>query len=113
MHVNSQWDSEYCEIEAIRENLATSAREKEELHEEIRTLKFELDRSGREMESLRVRLETVEQRRAASSSHREGVLKQKVAALEEEITLLTQQVRSFSIIILRVFYVFRCCVPAN
>ena len=62
--------------------------------EQIRTLKFELDRSGREMESLRLRLET-EQRRAASSSHREGVSQQKVAALEEEITLLRQQVRVF------------------
>ena len=70
--------------------VAKLKREKEELLEEIKTLKFELDRSGREMDSVRLRLESVEQQTADSSSHHEGVLLQKVAALEEEITLLRQ-----------------------
>ena len=105
MQVNSQWDIEYREQEeafrryrydsqqAQTENHAIIAklkREKEELPEEIKTLKFELDRSGREMDSLRLRLKSVEQQRADSSSHHEGVSLQKVSALEEEITLLRQ-----------------------
>ena len=93
MHVNSQWDMEYREQEeafrryrydsqqAQSENLELIAKlkgEKDELTEEIRTLSHEL-----------------EKRVPSVIGHREtaGLVAQKrVAQLEEEITLLRQQV---------------------
>ena len=116
MHVNNQWDIEYREQEeafrryrydsqqAQTENHALIAklkREKEESAEEIKTLNFELQRLNRELESLRQRLDSVEpqQGRAAAPSYAGGrggvgvgVSLQRVAALEEEIALLRQQV---------------------
>ena len=116
MHVNNQWDIEYREQEeafrryrydsqqAQTENHALIAklkREKEESAEEIKTLNFELQRLNRELESLRQRLDSVEpqQGRVAAPSYAGGrggvgvgVSLQRVAALEEEIALLRQQV---------------------
>ena len=114
MHVNNQWDIEYREQEeafrryrfdsqqAQTENHALIAklkREKEESAEEIKTLKFELQRLSRELESYRQRLDLVEPHRGRPlpSSHAGGgvgigVSLERVAALEEEITLLRQQV---------------------
>ena len=99
--VNSQWDIEYREQEeAFRISLwLTAGTNWKPCHHckieawertEIKSLKFELDRSGWEMDSVRLRLESVEQQRADSSSHHEGVSLQKVTALEEKITLLRQ-----------------------
>ena len=110
MHVNNQWDIEYREQEeafrryrydsqqAQTENHALIARlkrEKEENAEEIKTLKFELQRLDRELESFRQRLDSVEPHRGRPPppSHAGvGVSLERVAALEEEITLLRQQV---------------------
>ena len=111
MHVNNQWDIEFREQEeafrryrydsqqAQTENHALIARlkrEKEEIAEEIKTLKFERQRLDRELESYRHRA-SVEPHRgqpppASHAGVGVGVSLERVAALEEEITLLRQQV---------------------
>ena len=109
MHVNNQWDIEYREQEeafrryrydsqqAQTENHALIAklkREKEETAEEIKTLKFERQRLDRELESFRQRASVEPHRgRPPPASHTGvGVSLERVAALEEEIALLRQQV---------------------
>ena len=99
IHVNSQWDLEYKELEEAFKRYRTDAQkaqeeahdyiaklkaEKENEAEEIRTLKFELEKLRNEISML--------SQREGGARHQRGGAHHRMVELEEEAQLLKQQV---------------------
>ena len=109
MHINSQWDLEYKEQEeAFRRYrldsqhaqsesqtfIAKLKEEKEQLYEEAKTLKFELDRSHRQLRTMSDRIKALEQSGDGGGGLR-NVSVQRLKELEEDSALLRQQVSTY------------------